>query len=334
MSDIIQTVGSLEACIGKRPAAADLKVIDHMDGWVGRWLAASPLAFLAFSDPSSIKLTLAGGLPGFASRIDDRRLALARGVLDHPQQALSGRGVALLFLIPGLGETMRINGVVALNIEDKIVISVQECYAHCAKALLRSDFWNPVEIGVPLTPTNFVARSRFMALATADASLHTDISPKGDPAGLLAQAHNDTLTFPDRPGNRRADSFRNILERPDVSAALLVPGSTRIMIVQAEAQLTTDAMLQKCFAVQDRVPKLVTKLAPSSIMHYESAALMRAMPWCYPYSLPGIDPSEIFSAHIKLNKTAGLRASLLKGIATLPGLMRKGLALDYKRNMY
>lgn len=334
MDTIIHTTEALDAQVGARPPVADLKVIDHLDAHALRWLAASPLAFIGFSDMQGIDATLAGGAPGFAASLDAERLYLPRGLLDHPGQALPGRGAGMLFLVPGLGETLRVNGVVALVDERNIVIEVQECYAHCAKALLRSSFWQPEADPVFESTADFIAACRFMALATADAGLRTDISPKGDPAGMLIQCDERGIRFADRPGNRRTDSFRNMLSRPSAASILMVPGSTQVAIVQGEVQLDSDPQLRQAFTVQDKTPKLVVSLATPGITLHESAALVRAAPWSAPIAPADIDPAEIFAAHIRLNKTRGLWAALAKRSVSIPGLMRKGLQQDYKRNMY
>src|SRR3546814_2019229 len=80
-----------------------------------------------------------------------------------------------------------------------------------------------------------------MALATIDAAGRADLSPKGDPAGAMAHIAGDQLWFADRPGNRRADSFRNIIAQPLIAAALLIPGSSHIAIIRGTAMLTDDA---------------------------------------------------------------------------------------------
>lgn len=333
MDNVISTVDALEAQVGVRPDVVNLKVIDHLDAHAQRWLAASPLAFAGFSDASQIHATLAGGAPGFASALDAGRLRVPRGLLDDPLLALPGRGAGLLFVTPGLGETLRINGVVAEVEGTDVVVAVQECYAHCAKALLRSDFWQPV-VTAPADTAGFLAACRFMALATVDADLHTDVSPKGDPAGLLVRRDEDAIFFADRPGNRRTDSFRNILSCPSSAAILMVPGCTQVVIVQGDAQLSSDAALRQAFTVNDKTPKLVTRLTVPTLALRESAALVRAAPWASPVPPADIDPAEVFAAHVRLNKARGLHAMLAKGLVSIPGLMRKGLAQDYKRNMY
>jgi predicted pyridoxine 5'-phosphate oxidase superfamily flavin-nucleotide-binding protein len=334
MDDAIRTVSALEAQVGARADAVNLKVIDHLDDHARRWLAASPLAFAGFSDREGIDATIAGAQPGFASMPDSRRLTLPRTLLDDPRQAQAGRGAGLLFLIPGLGETLRINGAVESATNEHVVIAVQECYAHCAKALLRSRFWQPEEGATPADIGEFLAACRYMALATSDTELQTDVSPKGDPAGLLAQGNEREIRFADRPGNRRTDSLRNLLARPIAAAILMIPGCTRVVVVHGDARLSADPELRQAFTVQDKMPKLVTRLAVSAVTMRDSAALARARPWTRPMAPVDIDPADVFAAHVKLNKARGLRAAIAKGAVSIPGLLRKGLEQDYKRNMY
>ncbi len=330
---MLRTTAELDAQIGAKPASIDLKVIDHLDAHACRWLRASPLAFAGFSDDQSIDATIAGGDRGFAAALDEKQLRLPLAALDDPRQARQGRGVGLLFLIPGMGETLRINGRVASAEGDAIVVAVQECYLHCAKALLRSDFWQPVPPPIG-DVADFLQSSRFMALATADTELNTDLSPKGDPAGLLAQPFEGGIRFADRPGNRRTDSLRNLLARPHASALLIVPGCTQIARVQGAAGISADLQARQCFAVHDKTPKLVTSIASPSIALHESAALARAKPWAG-YAPPAdIDPAAIFAAHVRLHKAGGLGAIVAKGLVAVPGLMRKSLDADYKRNLY
>jgi hypothetical protein len=90
MSDAIESLSVLEACIGKVPAPMNLKVIDHLDEGALRWIAASPILFAAFGDDTDIGLTLAGGLPGFVHSINASRLKLPTAVLDEPNLARKG----------------------------------------------------------------------------------------------------------------------------------------------------------------------------------------------------------------------------------------------------
>ena len=337
MQTEIHDVDALEAQLGAKPKAIDLKVIDHLDGEALKWLAASRLAFVGFSDARRIDATLAGGSAGFARAMDPRRLHMPLDGLDHPAEARPGRGVGMLFLVGGLDETLRINGRVANVDAQGVEIEVQECYAHCGKALMRSAFWHPtVAPGATLRVPDFLAACRFMVLITANHSLHTDASPKGDPAGLLVQSDADDIRFADRPGNRKTDSFRNLLERPDAAALLIAPSLPFIARIQGRAVLNTESTLREAFAVNGKVPKLVTRLELAApIVLEESPVLVRAAPWTTTASPPpGIDPAATFAAHVKLNRQKGLHAAFVGALVSIPGAMRKGLEADYRRKMY
>ena len=103
------------------------------------------------------------------------------------------------------------------------------------------------------TIEDFIRTGRIAALATADDATGAVLSPKGDPAGSFAQLDVDTLWFADRPGNQRMDSFRNIVVRPPVGLALVVPGSNELVRIRGRAMLTTDQAARVRFAVADGI---------------------------------------------------------------------------------
>ncbi|MFT3964689.1 MAG: pyridoxamine 5'-phosphate oxidase family protein [Sphingobium sp.] len=328
----ITSVTALEEVIGKAPPAIHLKVIDHLDESALRWLAASPLMFAGFGGAEGLHVTLGGGKPGFAGG-DAHSLRLPLALLDDPGRARKGLAFGSLFLAPGIGETLRINGHVAEVTGETLGVAVEQCYVHCAKALIRSDFWTARPLAeVPHDPATFVAASRFLALATMDEAGGADLSPKGDPAGTMARLEGGTLLFADRPGNRRADSHRNIIAQPHVAGLLLIPGSDHVAMVEGTAALTTDEAARAPFAVRDRTPLLVTRVdgARLSLMH--SPSLARARLWPLEEKARGIDPARMFAAHVKLNK--GLKARIAGAVMSIPGLMQKGLDKDYRDNLY
>ncbi|PWR22404.1 pyridoxamine 5-phosphate oxidase [Zavarzinia compransoris] len=331
MTDITDIAG-LEACIGKPSGAVDLKVIDHLDGEAARWLAAAPLAFVAFGDGDGLAVTLAGGAPGFAAAAGPGRLELPAACLDDAGSARVGTGFGSLFLVPGIGETLRVNGRVAGLRDGVIAVAVEECYAHCAKALIRSDFWAAAP-GAG-SAAEFPEACRFMALATMDAAGRLDVSPKGDPAGLLLRRADGALWFPERPGNRRTDSYRNILSRPRLAACALVPGGTAVASLSGRPTLTVAAAARTPFAVEGKLPLLVTRVDAPVLEIGESPALARARPWPAAPRPAGIDPAAVFTAHIRLNRGRSLQARLVSTVLAVPGLMEKGLAGDYKKNLY
>ena len=336
-STAINNIDALEGVVGKTPGAMHLKVIDHLDQGALRWIAAAPVMFAGFAGPSGIRVTMGGGKPGFV-RGDARELRLPVDRLDEPGLASPGASFGSLFLIPGIGETLRVNGKVMSIDADEICIAAEECYGHCAKALIRSDLWaaDPV-VAVPGDAEAFIAASRFLALATVSADGAADLSPKGDPAGWLARFDGDSLWFADRPGNRRVDSFRNIVAQPRVALALLIPGSDQVAIMQGQAQLTTNEIERERFAVQGKTPLLAIRVDPSAVELRHSPALARARLWPVAAGTHGIEPAKLFVEHIKLNKAGGVGATLARASLSLPGvsgLLKKGLDKDYKDNLY
>ena len=335
MGKLIATTADLETAIGRAPAAIHLKVIDHLDPHALNWIAHSPLLFAAFGDGQAIATTIGGGPPGFARATSDA-LRLALDMLDDPDIARPGAGFGSLFLVPGIGETLRVNGRVTETRDGQAVIRVEECYLHCAKAFIRSDFWKaqrpadePDEAGA------FIAQARFTALATIDPDGHADLSPKGDPAGAMARLDPDgMLRIPDRPGNRRADSFRNIMAQPGIAATFLIPGSSLVAVMRGVARLNADPAICRDFAVQGKAPSLVLEVAAQAVTLRRSGALERATLWPSPPAPRDINPASIFVAHMKLNKDKGLGARLASAVVSVPGLMQKGLAQDYKKNLY
>lgn len=281
-------------------------------------------------------MTAGGGETGFLRVTDPQSIQLPLTLLDDPSLAREGQGFGSLFLVPGIDETLRINGRVRGVADGHIGVAVEECYLHCAKAFMRSGFWSatPVEVNVISDAAAFVEQSRFMALATMDNDGRADVSPKGDPAGVLLKAHQDAMWYPDRPGNRRVDSFRNILTQPRIAAMAVIPGSLDVMHVTGVASVSTDEAVRASFAVNEKTPKLVTRIQHAECIVRRSEALSRARLWPAVQTATGLEPAEIFKAHIKLSRVGGAEAALARASVSIPGMMRKGLDHDYKKNLY
>lgn len=334
MTDAISTIAELEACLGPAGLGALMKQIDHLDAGASRWLGASPLAFVAAADADDLQVTLAGGAPGFARAEDPHTLALPADSLDDKDGLAVGQGAGLLFLVPGITETLRVNGRIA-SLGGEIRIAVEEVYIHCGKALIRSEFWaaEPAT-GAAQTDAALLDSVRFIALATADAEGRADMSPKGDPAGRMVRLAGDTLVFADRPGNRRADGFRNILSRPATAAVALVPGTSTVAYLRGRARLTRDEQARSGFTVDDKMPQLVTVMDDAAVERRESAALARARLWPLAAAAGhGVDTSAILVGHVKANKMKGEQADAVRGGAAVDGV-RKGLAQSYETGLY
>ena len=102
----------------------------------------------------------------------------------------------------------------------------------------------------------FIELSPFICLATTDASGQCDVSPRGDPPGFVRILDDRTLLVPERPGNRIADTLRNILANPRVAILFVLPGLGESFRVNGRATLTTDAELLAPSAVEGKPLKL------------------------------------------------------------------------------
>jgi uncharacterized protein len=125
----------------------------------------------------------------------------------------------------------------------------------------------------------FVERSPFMCLATSAPDGSCDVSPRGDPAGFVRILDERTLLIPDRPGNRIADSLRNILANPHVGLLFLVPGIDETFRVNGRARLVTDESLLAPSAVDGKVPKLGILVEIDEAYTQCSKALIRSDLW-------------------------------------------------------
>jgi PPOX class probable FMN-dependent enzyme len=125
----------------------------------------------------------------------------------------------------------------------------------------------------------WVERAPLAFLATSDAHGTCDVSPRGDPAGFVRVLDDATLLVPERPGNRLADSLRNILVNPHVGLLFLVPGVGETFRVNGRATLTTDAALLAPCAVEGKVPRLGILVDVEQAYTHCSKAFIRSDFW-------------------------------------------------------
>jgi uncharacterized protein len=125
----------------------------------------------------------------------------------------------------------------------------------------------------------FIERSPFLCLATSAADGTCDVSPKGDPAGFVRILDDRTLLLPDRPGNRLADSLRNVLENPHVALLFVIPGVTDTFRVNGRAAIVTDPELLEPCAVEGKVPKLALRIEIEQAYTHCSKAFLRSNLW-------------------------------------------------------
>ncbi len=125
----------------------------------------------------------------------------------------------------------------------------------------------------------FVERSPFMLLATSATDGTCDVSPRGDPAGFVHILDEQTLLVPERPGNKLADSLRNVLDNPHVGLLFLIPGVGDTLRVNGRAALTTDGTLLEPLAVEGKSPKLGLLVEVDEVFTHCSKAFIRSDLW-------------------------------------------------------
>ncbi|MGW4118954.1 pyridoxamine 5'-phosphate oxidase family protein [Nocardia sp. NPDC004711] len=125
----------------------------------------------------------------------------------------------------------------------------------------------------------WIARSPFVVLATSDADGNCDASPKGDPAGFVRVLDDKTIAIPERPGNRRADGYLNILSNPHVGVLFLIPGRGDTLRINGRARLVRDAPYFDDMVVKGHRPILAIEVAIEQIFFHCSKAFMRSALW-------------------------------------------------------
>jgi PPOX class probable FMN-dependent enzyme len=124
----------------------------------------------------------------------------------------------------------------------------------------------------------YIDASPFLLLATAGPD-GLDCSPRGDPAGFVRVQDDRTLLIPDRRGNNRVDSLRNIVVDPRVGLLFLVPGIGVTLRVNGTAVLSTDPELCESFAMGDKVPATVIVVTIDTVFTQCPKALIRSKIW-------------------------------------------------------
>lgn len=127
---------------------------------------------------------------------------------------------------------------------------------------------------------DWLAASPFCVVATADAAGRSDASPKGDPAGQLVHVIDDrTIAIAERPGNKRADGYRNILENPHVGLVFLIPGRGDTLRINGRARLVSDAPFFDEMVVKGHRPVLAVVVAIDEVFHHCQKAFLRSRLW-------------------------------------------------------
>ena len=181
---MVKTHEDLRAHFGKVSPLAEKKVLHHLDRFCRDFIALSPFLVLASSDgKGNADASPRGDAPGFVAVLDEKTLLIpdrrGNNRVDTFSNILNSPGVGLIFFVPGINETLRINGkaevtqdaellgpLVAQNVTPAIglKIRVEEAYFHCGKALMRSKLWN---VEAQVARMSFPTLGRIIAEQTA-----------------------------------------------------------------------------------------------------------------------------------------------------------------------
>jgi PPOX class probable FMN-dependent enzyme len=166
--DIVETIEQLEALYDRPVDTSLIKVTDRITSLQREYIDAAPFVVLATVGEAGVDCSPRGDPAGFVRVVDERTVQIpdrrGNNRLDSLRNIVVDRRVALLFLVPGVGVTLRINGTAVLRTETDlrasfeidgkrpatvIEVAVAECYTQCPKALIRSGLWNAERFRTP-----------------------------------------------------------------------------------------------------------------------------------------------------------------------------------------
>lgn len=181
---LVRDDGDLRTHFGQISPLAEKKVLDHVDGFCRHFISLSPFVVVATSDgQGNADASPRGDAPGFVTVLDQKRLLIpdrrGNNRVDSFGNILASPGIGLIFLVPGINETLRINGdaeitqdaalLTPLAVQNVVpiigmIVHVRETYFHCGKALMRSKLW---DAGVQVDRKTFPTLGRIIAEQTA-----------------------------------------------------------------------------------------------------------------------------------------------------------------------
>lgn len=161
-SYIVTSLDQIEQLYGKQMPTSIAKEIDYLSDEYRKLIEASPLVIIATGCDEGFDCSPKGDAPGFVRVVDQNTLMIpdrpGNNRIDGFRNILRNSNIGLLFLIPGIGETMRVNGKARLSVDpvlresfavkgmparSVLIVTVERAYFHCAKAIMRSRLWDP-----------------------------------------------------------------------------------------------------------------------------------------------------------------------------------------------
>ena len=168
----------------------------------------------------------------------------------------------------------------------------------------------------------FIARSPFLVLSTADADGNQEASPKGDVPGFVAVDEDGTLLIPDRKGNKLVFGLQNVLANPQVSILFVIPGTPETMRVSGTAVLTTDPAILARLAARGQPALLAIRVTVRRWFFHCAKAFLRSRLW-EPEAWP---PRHRLSFGKQFSAKLGGDAQMAEAIDAV-------IAADYEENL-
>ncbi|WP_328630860.1 2Fe-2S iron-sulfur cluster-binding protein [Streptomyces sp. NBC_00356] len=341
----LTTVEELEATIGRPAAMITRKQVRALDEASRAVLARCPVAAFGYRDVSgAARTTFVGGAPGFAHAHSPTKISFA-----VPGPDVARGPVSAFFLLPGVGEVLRVNGTAAGRRGGEVLVEVAEAYVHCAQAVIRSRLWEAPAAAAAAEPVvgegplagpgvaDFLAAAPFLALSSWDTDGGGDTSPRGERQPVARILDGRTLVIADRKGNKRADTLHNLLQDDRLSLAALVPGRSGVLHVRGRGAITDDLALRETMALRGVPPHLALVIDVEHAEVTGSAAVADARLWDpgRPESGEVPDMMALAGKHLAANSAESGRSSawLIKAFAAIPGvsrLMRKVMDRGYR----
>jgi uncharacterized protein len=158
----VTSIEQLRALYGEPAGAAVVKEIERLNAGYRKLIEAAPFVVVATAGPEGLDCSPKGDAPGFVRILDDATLAIpdrpGNNRIDGFANIVRDPRVALLFLIPGVGETLRVNGRASISVDPALLqgfavngklprcvllVHIERTFFHCSKALVRSKLWDP-----------------------------------------------------------------------------------------------------------------------------------------------------------------------------------------------
>ena len=157
----VTNMEQLQALYGEKMGASVIKEIDYINGAYRKLIEAAPFVAIATSGPEGLDCSSKGDPAGFVHILDEKTLAIpdrpGNNRIDGFRNIVRDPRIALLFLIPGVGETLRVNGRASISVDPELmqsfaingklprcvlIVHVESIYFHCSKAIVRSNLWD------------------------------------------------------------------------------------------------------------------------------------------------------------------------------------------------